>query len=246
MKSLEYIVKNVLYETGESTTTNFHKFMQFGYRGFRELNLGMLANTSVATLTVADNLTAPLPADYISYTAIYVCIANRMYTLTLNDNLCLDRELDDCCEPVAEEEPRNCEGTAYWGFDSWRNGKYVGENYGLKGGFNIAGYYRIDHEKNRIQFSNLNSGMTIAMEYKSNGIDCEGNVLIPEECVECLIAFIMWKRIANNRNYSLGEKNEAKQNYFMYYEKAKFFLNSFTADEFLDQLYSSLTSAPKR
>lgn len=233
--SVEYVVKRAQSELDESTTANYDKYEDFCIRGIRELNIFRLPHIEVVEGVISPALTFDLPSDYVSYKAIGVCIGGRIITFTNDENICLNRDVDECCEPLAvPETPLREEGLAYsyYFLSSWRNEKLVGELYGMHGR-NELGYFKIDKNKNRIQFANTIPQTQIIVEYVSNGIK-KGNTCVPEEILEVLISWIMWKRVENNPNFSRGDKADAKDAYLVQYNKITHFILSFTADEYTD------------
>jgi hypothetical protein len=92
----------------------------------------------------------------------------------------------------------------------FRNGQYVGEMYGLGGGFNAA-YFRIDWERRQIAFDSEVPSDEIILEYKSSGIDPSGGTIVPRKTVAALIAYIHWQRIENNDKIAESKKARKQQ-----------------------------------
>lgn len=254
MKSIDYCVHSVMSENGTNSTSDYQRLLQIAYRGFRELNLYLMPSIKTVNLPISDLLTVDLPDDYVSYTAIGVCVNGRIITLTLCDEICLARKVDSCgqtlpevMQKITDFDPSNDFG--FWFNSYFRNGQYVGEQYGATGGWNDRGYYRIDLDRNQIQFAGVIPKTEIVLEYKSNGLSCDGSASIPEELIEPLISYLHWKNIQNRQGLGkvgLGEKAMAKQDYLMQYDKAQHYIHSFTESEFLDMYYSHIKSSPKR
>jgi hypothetical protein len=134
------------------------------------------------------------------------------------------------------------------GFSShFRNGEYVGGVFGLGGGYNGRGYYRINDETKQIQFSSEVPTCEILLEYISDGISQDGTTLIPVEAIEPLVAWIFWKLAENpNDRTRLGELGYRKQRWIEEFRKFKHFNLSFTVDEYLASQRENIHLSVKR
>ena len=251
--NVQYCVKSVLHELNATTTTEYHRLTQLGFRIYRDLNLFVgMPNLKTVYLPVNANMTIDLPDDFVDYRAVAICVNGRLITLSLDNSLCLRHNINDCCELEAETLVNPDTGISqplfpYWYMflPTWRNGNYVGEDYSATGD-NYAGYFRVDYNNRQIQFNSLIPQTEIALEYVSNGIDCDGQAIVPDYAVEPMITGIHWKNIQNDRTISLGEKDRAKQDYFIQYEKAMMFVNQARGQEWKDNWLDSVKSVPKR
>lgn len=258
--NLDYIVNSCISDLQIHNTNEYDRLLQFAVRGFRKLNLMVLPSIKVAYLTLNENNTIDLPNDFVSYTKIGVVIGGNIWNLTLNKNMALPRHLDECGNVLAAENTmsflnQTSQGLAVstdistfggiYYVPHWRNGQYVGEQYGLGGGINREGYYREDKEKNQIVFTNIVQG-EIVLEYKSNGITVEGGAAVPQEAIEALIAYVDWARINNDDKKSLGEKQMKWQHFVTEYDLLMRYNSIFTGQEYLDLCWRTSKSAPKR
>lgn len=253
--NLDYVVRNALIDMNDFSMENYKRFLQWAVRGFTDLNLFVVENIRVEYLKLSSAKTATLPSDFIDYTKIGMEINGQIWTFTLNDKMVLPRKTDDCGETL----PTNTQtlddkvtGQAslvpnfgYYFAMHFRNGQYVGEMYGLGGGFNNA-YFRIDHERNQIAFDSEIPTDEIILEYKSSGISASGETLIPRKAVPALIAYVHWQRIENNDKVAESKKERKRQLYITEYERLQHLENLFTIDEYLDATYSVVTSSMRR
>lgn len=247
--SIAVAVNNVMAELQETSDRQFQRYLQFGYRAFSDLNLFVLPILKATSIMMDDNLGIDLPKDFISYKTIGVCIGGEIITLTQDNEICLPRKVDECCKPIIEQitTPAPSEILSYYFLPFWRNGKYVSEQYGIMGGINGRGYFRVDTEKHRIQFASVVPKAEIILEYKSNNIeDCDGSLAVPEESIEAIIQYIHWKRLQNNPKIPVYEKNRAREDYFIQYKKMQIFNQQFTASEYRDNRYSSIKGIAHR
>lgn len=262
-KNLDYCVNTVLAELNDYSTTNYQKYLQLAIRGYRQLRLFTLPSIKVEYLTVnTDNNTVDLPYDFVDYTKVGLCRGGTVVTLSLNESLCLPRATCKCGDSLSSvlnstgtpdesilQNFFSVQGSAFnYGYffaSHFRNGQYVGEMYGMGGGFNEA-YFRIDKQRHQIAFSDAIQGGEIVLEYISNGIEADGSAVIPVQAVETVIAYIHWQRLWHNPKVPMNEKILKKENYIEEETMLRHFEFAPTIDEIMDTFYASYKSSPKR
>jgi hypothetical protein len=248
--SLDYVVNSVFNKLGRYTQRHYDQYLQFAIEGFGELNMFHISNIRVAHLQMNDAKIVSLPPDFIDYTKVAVCINGRLWTLSLNENMCLPRA-EVCGEPIREVvhgvpgETFIIPGDGYYFADHYYNGRFIAGLYGLGGGFNIA-YFRLDTERRNIVFSGSIPNDEVVLEYISTGIDKNNQTLIPRQAVKALQNYILWQRIENDDKYTLAEK-QRKETLF---DQAVYQLTSFdqkiTKEEYLDMTYKHNKQSTKR
>lgn len=253
MKNLNYVIHQVQVDLQDYSSNQYQRLLQFGIMGFRDLHWLVLPEIKVAYLTPNDALVADLPLDFDYYTKVGVCIGGQVWTLSTNKDMCLSRQTDGCGVDIPEPATLSIAAvtqqniaTGYYFAPSFRNGQYVGELYGLGGGFNELGYFRVDYEKNRIQFQSTVPKTEIVLEYKSNGADKSGDTVVPTNCVPAIRAYIHWQLAEFDKTVPGGEKARKQQLYYTEFEKVKFLKWSFTMDEYLDEVYANIHMTVKR
>ncbi len=262
--SLDYVVKSVMVSLDENNMRNYQKYLQFAIRGYRELNLTSSPAPKIVYLNMLPNKSVDLPSDYIKYVCIGIVRHGRILTLGLDDSIALGSQVSPCGDPLpialnnfdlqfGAGGGLEVNGTVDLGFgfnwqflDSFRNSQWVGGLYGVGGGFNGLGYYRIDEANNRIQFSSEVPSNQIVLEYISDGINPDGTAAVPTPAVECLINWVHWKRMEFKKGSSLGEIEYAKQRYITTFNQMRHYNLSFSVQEYLDSLRTNVHQAPKR
>lgn len=255
--NIDYIVNLALMDIDDYSLHYQKKFMQYVILGFQDLNLYVMQSVKVAYLPVdSTKKTADLPDDYITYTKIGYNNGGRITTFTLNDDLMLAHQTDDCGNPV-NDNTMGCTNDSsatlpyfgvagYYYSPHYRNGQWVGELYGGAGGRNADGYYRIDKERRKIVFSSEMVQDEIILEYKSSGVSGDGSTVVPREYTEALRAYVHWQRKEYNDKVAQSEKERLKQRYWAEYEKVKDLEVSFTIEEYFDSTRSTYKLTPKR
>jgi len=266
-KNLSYIVHTVQNDLGDYSTTNFQRLLQMSVQGLRQLNLySSINNIKVAYLTVNSNQTVDLPDDYVDYTKIGFCKGGQIITLGQNDQLCLPRKSNDCGEPLSSKlhsVSNDAQGAAnsddfgafspfgfgfgygYYFAAHFRNGQYIGELFGLGGGFAQA-YYRIDKENWQIALSDVVPQDEIILEYKSDGSSADGSTVVPPEAIEALTMYVHWRIIEFDKRAPAVDKQRKRALLLEEETKLRAFKLAFTMAEYYDSFYASIKSGPKR
>jgi hypothetical protein len=254
MHKLDKVVREYLIESGETNLAKYSRAYQFGVSGLREMNMDLSGVVQIAVLPINSADQVYLPNDYIQYTKIgLVCGDGIVRSLGLNPNINLALSVDNCGNPQAPNvrisNPSGVDilANANWdGFtDNFRNGELMGRFFGIGGGQNPFGYYRIDERNNVIQLGALNSGspsniqiQNIVLEYISNLNLHDGDYQVHPFIVESIKCWIHWRMISWNSSRSLGEKEMARKDFFQKRREAKMRYGAATIDEWLSALRS--------
>jgi len=250
--NLDYVVRSVMSDLKQYTFHNYQALLQLAAEGFTDLNLFVTNNVKVAYLPINENFTVDLPEDFIDYVKIGILLNGKVWTLGYNKDIALPRTVDRCGNtlPSIVSCSSNDDDINFptWGFyfaNHFRNGQYVGELYGLGGGFNFA-YYTIDHDKRQIVLTDGVPKEEIILEYKSSGIDAEGSTTIPRQAVRAIKEYVHWKRLEYDERVAMNIKMRREDQYYIQYEKLRFLESSFTLEEYLDHTYAESQSSPRR
>jgi hypothetical protein len=220
--------------------------------GLRELNLDVSGVIKTVVLPVNGNDTVNLPDDYINYVRIGVCNTNDgdVRSLGYNPKMCLPRKFDDCGNfdrtVPADNQDRETFTGIWNGYDGgfYRNGEVIGRLFGLGGGNNRNGMYRIDKEMNLIVLQDPQDS-EIVLEYLGDPRTIDGNHQVHGNIVEALKAWIYWKDIQRNRTYGVGDKEQARVDWVREKGKANRRFKHFNMDEAVASVRKSFKQAPK-
>ena len=250
--NFDSIVKNAMLDErlDYHTSTNYQRCLQRAYRCFNhDMNrfAGVKTNFKTVYLTPNDLLQIVLPKDFVEYRAVGVCVNGHMITLTLCEDICLAHGCDECGNPLTGQEITQSENSpqplsgGYFFLPAWRNGQWVGEQYGIPAGSNYRGYYRFDYNAGVIQLSSVFPNTTIVLEYVSNGKNLCGATMFTADIAEALIAFIVWHSLTDDEG-----RETARRDYLVEYDKVVTLVNAFTGSEAKDNWLSSVRSTPRR
>lgn len=240
--SLDNIVKQVLLDIGENTEHKYMRFLQWAIRGLKEFHYDVLNEPkTVVFKTINDNHTIDMPADYVNWSKVGVIRGGKIFTLQQNATFPFPRLKDDCGVEINDFASVTClaaeqtqKVTGPWTiFFNYRNGRNLGNLFGLGGGFNPFGYFRVDKEMNQIAFTSEVPNGPIVLEYVHNGINPDGSAKVHVFVEEALIAFIHWKRTQQERGRAQSEKARARHDYFEERRRARSRLSQFSMEDWL-------------
>lgn len=232
---LEEIINDLLAEEGKTSENDFLRYFKLGLNGLKELSFDVGGGIKTIELTVSSNsLTVDLPNDYVRYTKIGLYGNDGdVHPLGIrNDKSLISTAANSSTVSDDELNPTYFE--------------YVQE-FGLGGGNNTNGYYRVDLENSTIQFTSDMSGKNIILEYISNSPihSKENAVVVHEFSADAMRSYIFWKSIQRKRNYPSPDKQEAKAEYYNNKRLARARLLSFTKQEALQTTRKAFKQAPK-
>lgn len=250
--TLDSIVRNVIVSLEESSLRRYQTYLQFAIRGFRELNINGSSSPKIKHLQMLPNKAVNLPTDYVKYTKIGICVNGRVVTLGLDDTLCLNEGYSECGDPI-EIAMTNVDNPNYSYFSygypflsHYHNNQFVDGYFGMGGGFNSRGYYRINTEKNQIQFASIIPDSEIVLEYISDGINPDGTASVPVEATEYLINFVHWKRVEAKRDSTEAEINRWREMTAIAWKNYKHLTLMFSVEEYISMSRENTHQLPKR
>jgi len=253
VSNLDYCVAQVMADRGENDTAIYEKYLSFANKAFRKMNLYTLPTIKTETLVVDELNRAWLPDDYVNYLAIGVIVGDHIVTLTLDSKLkfnlgdCKPDAMTDIVQQVGTNpNALGIYGYGYYFGQMWRDGQFVGEMYGIGGGYNSNGYYRLNEGEGFIQLGSVVAGQEIVLEYKATGYGCDGNVSIPYGAIDAIVSFIHWQIVEFDRAEPMNNKIRKKQLHDQDYIAARAFFNRTHISEFLDAKYRTGKQTPKR
>lgn len=240
--SLAYCVAQAKMEMDVFTEIKYdEKFTQLALNSFADFNMFISKQIEVAYKTINSDGYIELPNDYIELVKLGIPVGGKLYNLGINNKILLRRSE---ISSTAAAQIFNGEGEeidiplyGYYYIDHYYNNEYIGGLYGLGGGFSPS-FYRIDREKNQIQFDTAVPRNEVVLEYVSTGIKNTSSTVIPRDMVPYVVSFIIYKHYSRNRKVSGSFRSEMYQ--IMIEEENKLLNRKYTfnIDEYLRTMHS--------
>lgn len=246
MRKLDEIVREYyIEELGMSQLDNrYPRFLQLAISGLKDLSQDLRNIVSEVTLSVNDNDTVDLPSNYIDYLVIATVYQGQLSTLGLNDNIA-PKTMDACGNlEVSSSEISPYEGVFVGLSTNYnKNGENIGGAFGIGGGGNANGTYKIYKQQGYIALNGF-VGDEIVLKYLATTEQVDGNFVVEEYLVEAIKAFIAWRSKKGLRSYDLGDKQMSQQFYQQQKKLAQRRVNRFSIAEFVDEYRSGYRSSP--
>lgn len=244
--TLEGLVREYIIEEFGESEHMLPYYMQIAYSGLRELNTDTSGIPKFEKITLASNDTAALPPDYITYRGIYICDKQgELRNLGLNERMC-PLEPNDCGDLVAptgvEVNTLVFAGTGYHN-GHFRNGEFIGRYYGLGGGNNANGEYKIFEREGFIALKDCVADHII-LEYLADVSQIDGNYIVHPFIIESLKAFIYW-RASRAKRTSIGAARDARSEYYNQKRLSNIRMTSFNLDEIKQAIRKHYKLSPK-
>lgn len=250
-KTLDQVVREYLLEAAEPE----HKYiqaLQFGISCLRELNFDVTGVPVIKELVVNSDDTVDLPSDYINYVRLgFTSRGGGFQELGRNNQIALNRNLDDCGardaripnDSLSSEGGYITAGVEYYGAH-FRNGEATGGYYGLGGGNNVNGLFRIDKRYNQIQLSGYRGGDTITLEYLSDPAKADGEFTVIPFALETVKSYIRYM-MALNHPRNISNAPYLKQLHDKQKKKLRARLKSVSVQDILQSFRLANKQAPK-
>lgn len=235
--SLEDIVREVIITMGENSESSFMRFMQLGTQGLRELHLDAAQEIRTYKTTVPSTGSVVFPNDAVDAVRIGVLVDDKILSLGREG-----RQYFGTPNSTANTPSAGADSIVYQFYTI--NGE-VNSLFGLGGGNNVYGYYRVDREAKAIQFSGEAVGKEVYIEYISDGRNIDGDYEVHTNMAEALAAFIYWKAIQRKRNYNMAEKESARRDWYNEKRLARARMSKFNMEEALQVTRKGFKQAPK-
>lgn len=145
-------------DTSYDKEAQIYQLRLLALQGLRELTFDVEQVVKTTTKSVDSSLQATLPTDYVKILRVgYKNSDNEFVPLGYKSNLTLDSTITAQVNDDIYDE-----NNPYYHVD-------LGKKFGVGGGKNTLGYYRINRNDNVINFSSDLLGKTVFMEYISDG-----------------------------------------------------------------------------
>lgn len=255
MYNVNFVTELVKHDLQDFSTSRNNKFLTNALHCLRsELGLKVERQISYAYIKPNEAFQVAYPRDFARYTRLGINYGGRIITLSVNNDLILQNKFTDCGDVLIDEieTTANLPIESTWGgyyAPHYRNGQYIGEQYGQRGGFNANGYFKFFDKQRIIQFDPnfpRSDQFEYILEYVSDGTGDNGMTIISLPAVEPIRRYCHWMEVCFDSSKSLGFIQMKKDEFYYALRMAKDIIHSPTVDEWLDSSYGQYMSGPKR
>lgn len=244
--TLDSIVRSALMDLGEPGLHRYEQFKSWGIEAYRDFHFDLSKNikTTQLDLTAWKAADLDLIPDFVDWVMIGVRINGELRAFVNNDNLALyfdDANTDGFpdIQPTDDDyvydptDESNRFGYWFWGLNS--HGEDTGQMFGLTVKNNGVGYFRMNKQRNEIQFNpGLSATTKIYLEYISDGFDPGAVTVVSIYAAKLIKLYIHWQRLKFNKSSNMAQIENARRDYFVEYYMVQNRVNPITVDDVLE------------
>lgn len=247
---LDEIVSEWLVENGKPENQRARLYT-IALSGLRELHLDVNGVVKIVQLSINDNDTVDLPNDFINYSKIGIVGSDgRIHCLGRDNSINLNPSYNNCGTQVSNP---NTTGIDYPFYGLPFAGAFYGlldgsgAQFGIGGGNNNIGYYRLDRKNNRLVLANMNvlSGTSLIMEYVADIESDNSDFILHPYFIQTIKDWLSWRYVIGDRNTNGGEKEMRRREYYNSFRIAKARYGNSTIEEWLSCLRSTNEASPR-
>ncbi len=263
--TIEEIVLDALVDEGEVNATHkFQRYLRWAIRGAEDLVFdGIIRTTKTVELIPNGYRAADLPKDFLDWLAIGLkpTSSSEHVVMFVNDpTLSLFLQRNDCGDLLPNQDCLDDSSQSNLfslgpflsnygsGRDKFRNGSYVGAEYGAGGG-NPGPGFTIDNNRNQILFGSMIDGLDsngpIIMEYQPTFYKADGKTEVHVYTREAIVAYIHWKRAEAKEYIPANAKERSRREYFNERRRATNRIKAIPISDLLNAVRKNNMQAPK-
>jgi hypothetical protein len=241
--TVDSIVKGCLVDIGENTiSSKYQRFLHWGLEAIADFHFDSAQEVKTEKLEMNDIKQVELPIDFVDLVKIGIQCGDRIKTFSVADNINLLHNTNDCGNPVAFDGcgcsvnslPSNySDFGGYYFFNYNENGENLGGLYGVGGGYNSLGYYKIIRNQSPgvIQFTSEVNNTNVYLEYISTGFNPSEQTVVNPYAAKLIKEYIHWRRL-----WFAGDPRaqKAEEMYYAEYNRVRHRLSDFSIKDVLE------------
>jgi hypothetical protein len=244
------VAKTVAEDREEHGTHKLASYIQWAKKGYRRLNEDTLQQVRTTKLAMNAYNAVDLDEidDFVDWTKVGVQYGDKVFAMGQEDDIALYHNETDC--GVLEKNPHRASyddhinGTnldpympnyfyGYYGLDV-PPGLDANNCFQTSYGPPYKGYFRVNKERNQLQFSSNVNVTEVYIEYISDGTCCDGATKIDSRCFDYLVLFTHYESIRNRRDVPIAEKQRMEGELFYELNRLKKIINPITKEDLVN------------
>lgn len=219
-------LKQCIYEYIDQSLQDRGKYRRLypiGVRGMIELGVDVFMSPKEAKLNIESNKTVKFPDDCLSILSVGLLNQRGEFT-PLKNQPDISTVKSSSYFRVENNKDNSVGSLGFLYSDFFLNYDFTFPDnlYGLSGGSQYIGEYKIDYNKDAILFSDDFKSNYIIIKYMA--IPCDEDFLIPFQAREAMLAWLAWKDIQNvplSSKVSAFDKRDRRHEYYVQKKNAK-------------------------
>lgn len=236
--TVDSIVKSALADYGEGTTHKYDQFLHWALEALKDFHMDSAKEIKTTVLEMNSYNAIDFPSDFIDWCKVGIQVGDKIKTFGVNDKIAMHFDTTDCDTPARNSEgdcnslPSNCDSCGGYWFNNFVNedGEILGRMFGIGGGENCLGYFRINKERRQILFDSSVTQTNIYLEYISTGFNpCEETV-VNQYASKLIKFYIHWMRSIFKDGPNSGNANKWEEMYYNEYRLVRARLSDLTPE----------------
>ncbi len=255
--TINNVVKGVCLDLLEGEE-RYEQYLHWALKAHRDWHMDQAKEVKTVICQLNSYKAIDWPVDYIDWTKVGIKCGNQILTFVNDDFMSfpIDSDADlvpdedaECIDvtDTADVLGSSIAGQGYYYYNTLNEkGQDLGKLWGLTAKDNFLGYFRVNTERQQIQFRSRFTGLTeIYLEHISSGYNPCEETLVHPYAAQLISLFIHWQRVKFKRPYIRGEVNDAKLNYWEEFERVNGRQFDLTVEDILDVSRSGYSLIPK-
>ncbi len=257
---IDDIVKGVGTDLGEGEE-RYEQYLHWALEAHKDWHLDQAKEIKTIEIDLTQWKSAVLPDDFVDWTKVGIRCGNTILTFTHDENMPFAKDSDgdnipdldkDCPKfdvtdySVVESSGAGLNSFAYYYYNLLNDkGQDYGKLYGLTATDNYQGYFRLNKERQELQFrSRVVNLKSIYLEYISNGYNPCGESYVHPYAGKLISLYIHWMRKKHNKLSARWEILDAKTEYWDEFSRVQWRMFDLSTEDILESWRDSLTLLP--
>lgn len=245
--TIDNVVKGVCADLGEGLE-RYAQYLHWALKAHKNWHLDQAKEIKTAEITLTPYKAIALPDDFVDWTKVGIRCGNTILTFTQDNYMPFPRDTDGDIIPNVDEDCASFDAQDPGELDLTRGGQFsnyyynlnekgqdTGHLFGLTAKDNWQGYFRLNKEREEIQFrSKITNLTTIYLEYISNGYDPCGESLVHPYAAHLISLWVHWQRKKHNKLSARWEVQDARQDYIDEFNDVQYRIFDLDVEEILE------------
>lgn len=216
--TLDNVVRSALADRGYPV--HFYlQFLQYGIDALRMLNFDILQSVKSVRLPVNSYKAVILPCDFVDIVRLGTETGQYVVEWGPKDSLNRLNDFDANGNKIPYTDPESESGLLPNDYEGFWYSNYTNDKGEHKGRiFNnfpaFRNSYKLLRERNEIQLDTAFDGQEIVLDYISDGLTTDASNAIHPYAIDTIKAYIIYKMKEHSRAYGLGERRDAKDEFY--------------------------------
>jgi hypothetical protein len=259
-ETIDNIVKGVCMDLGEGEE-RYEQYLHWALEAHKDWHLDQAKEIKTVQIDLTPYKAAALPDDFVDWTKVGIKCGNTILTFAKDNYMPFPEDNDgDNVVDVDEDCPRfdvgdysvvDANGYSLNSFSHYYyntlndKGQDTGNLFGLTAKDNYQGYFRLNKEREEIQFrSRILNLETIYLEYISNGYNPCGMSYVHPYAAKLINLYVHWMRKKHNRLSARWQIDDAKTDYWQEHDRVSGRMFDLTAEDILEAWRSAYSLLP--